>query len=126
MPHRYRVWNWVLAIGAGLFAGCGSLDAHRHKVAAKDSTSDLAPETWVDRSGARVAQAHAHFAAGVIHEMNDETEAALEEFYKAGLNDVDNEALVLDVTRRLLQNKQPEKALELLKWATARPNASGA
>jgi len=58
--------------------------------------------------------------------MNDETEAALEEFYKAGLGDVDNESLVLDVTRRLLQNKQPEKALELLTRATARPTASGA
>lgn len=126
MPHRYRFWAWVLAIAAGLSAGCGSVDAHRHKVVAKDPTQEVSPETSVDRSGARIAQAHAHFAAGVIHEMNDETEAALEEFYQAGLDDVNNETLVLEVTRRLLQNKQPEKALELLTRAAAQPNASGA
>ena len=51
--------------------------------------------------------------------------AATEEYYQAALLDPDDEALILEVSRRLLQNKQPEKALEVATRAAARPNASG-
>jgi tetratricopeptide (TPR) repeat protein len=105
-----------------LLAGCGFLNSRGHKLPQPNSALLPVPDATSDRS----AQAHAHFAAGVIHDMNDETEAALEEFYKAGVDDLGNEGLVLEVTRRLLQNKQPEKALDLLTRATAQPNASGA
>ena len=63
---------------------------------------------------------------GVVHEVNDEPDAALEEYYQAATADAGDEALVLEVSRRLLQKKQPEKALELLVRASALPNASGA
>ena len=36
-----------------------------------------------------------------------------------------DEALVLEVSRRLLQAKQPERALEIVKRAAAQPDASG-
>lgn len=72
------------------------------------------------------ARAHAHFAAGIIHEMNEDADAALDEYSKAALEDPSNETLLLDVTRRFLQKKEPEKALDLLTNAVHRLNASGA
>jgi tetratricopeptide (TPR) repeat protein len=82
-------------------------------------------EAVADGPAEKRARAHAHYGAGVIHEMNDEPGAALQEYYLAALDDPDDEWLLLEVSRRLLQNKQPEKALEILKPAAARPNASG-
>jgi len=73
-----------------------------------------------------VTEAHAHYGAGVIHEMNEEPELALQEYYEAALKDPANESLVLTVSRRLLLANQLDKALELLTRAAARPGASGA
>ena len=39
--------------------------------------------------------------------------------------DPDDETLILEVSRRLLQSKQPERALEIVTRATAQPDASG-
>ena len=52
-------------------------------------------------------------------------EAAAEEYYQAALLDPGDEALILEVSRRLLQSKQPERALEIVKRAAAQPDASG-
>ena len=71
------------------------------------------------------AAAHAHYAAGVVHELNDEPELALREFQKAALDDPADETLILDVSQRFLQNRQPEKALELLLATSARPEVLG-
>jgi tetratricopeptide (TPR) repeat protein len=57
--------------------------------------------------------------------MNGEASAAAEEYYQAALLDPDDEALISEASRRLLRNKQPERALEVVTRATARPNASG-
>jgi tetratricopeptide (TPR) repeat protein len=72
-----------------------------------------------------LAEAHAHYAAAVIHEINEETDAALEEYAMAAIDDPEDEVLVLEVSRRLLQNKRPERALEILTNAAARSGASG-
>ena len=121
----YRFWGLLLAISSMLLAGCRSLNSPAHKPARNTSDLEAAQEIPPDRAADKIAQAHAHFAAGVVHDINEETQAALEEYHKAALGDLGNEGLMLDVSRRLLQNKQPEKALELLTQATARPNASG-
>ena len=89
------------------------------------ATSAAKREREDERSSQKVAEAHAHYAAAVIHEMDGEPRAALEEYYQAALLDPDDEALILEVSRRLLQNKQPEKALEITARAAARPDASG-
>ena len=73
----------------------------------------------------RRAEAHAHYAAGVIGEMNGDPQAAMDEYYQAAMLDPGDEELVLEVTRHLLQAKQPERALEIVKRAAARPDASG-
>src|SRR5258705_4374711 len=39
-----------------------------------------------DREMEKIAEAHAHYAAGVIAEMNQQSDVALEEFYKAAIN----------------------------------------
>lgn len=85
-----------------------------------------APAAASDQAEERLARAHAHYAAGVIREMNEETDAALEEYCLAATFDPANEPLILEVTRRLLQRRQPEKALELLARAAELPEASGA
>ena len=72
----------------------------------------------------KLAEAHAHYAQGMIYEMDDENDLALQEFSQAALADPSNEELVLDLVRRYSQAKQPEKALELLKAASAVPGAS--
>jgi tetratricopeptide (TPR) repeat protein len=72
------------------------------------------------------ARAHAHYAAGVIHDLNEEPDLALQEYYKAAANDPDDESLILEISRRLILAKQPEKALDLLREAAVRPEASGA
>ncbi|MGN6644846.1 MAG: tetratricopeptide repeat protein, partial [Verrucomicrobiota bacterium] len=78
------------------------------------------PDATVD-----AVEAHAHYGTALILEMRGETEPALAEFYEAAIRDLDNEALILEVSRRLLQGKQTEKALELVSRATERPKASG-
>jgi tetratricopeptide (TPR) repeat protein len=69
-------------------------------------------------------EAHAHYAQGMIFEMENQPDEALAEFSIAALADPSNEELVLDLVRRYSQAKQPEKALELLQAAAAVPGAS--
>ncbi|MBI3851300.1 MAG: tetratricopeptide repeat protein [Verrucomicrobia bacterium] len=119
----------LLAIGQTLLAGCGTA-THSPKTSTQPENRDR-PFTRKnvaasgDRSTRNLAEAHAHYAAGVIHDINDEPDQALEEFYKAAMADVGDERLVLDLSRRLLQAKKTDKALEVLTKATALPGASG-
>ncbi len=126
MLNGNRYWVIVVAITCALAAGCRSPSDLRARTAKTEPPPKFSPPPFSDRSLEKAARAHAHYAAGVIHEMNDELGLALEEYYQAALGDPDNESLVLEVSRRFLQNKQPEKALELLAQAAARPDASGA
>ncbi len=69
--------------------------------------------------------AHAHYAAAVIHEVNDESESALKEYVLAVRNDPADEELLVEVSQRLLQARQFTQAVELLQPATQHPEASG-
>ncbi|HWI56198.1 MAG TPA: hypothetical protein VNZ22_03145, partial [Bacillota bacterium] len=81
MLRRYWIWGTVLTMSGWLVVGCGSASAHR--LAAKSRPTRAAVVRLPDPSGSsdwpaeKLAQAHAHYAAGVIHEMNEEPEAAL-------------------------------------------------
>jgi len=70
-------------------------------------------------------ESHARYADGVIHEMKGEIEAAMNSFTEAAAKAPDDEELALDVTRRFLRYKHPERALTILTNAATRPNASG-
>jgi phosphoglycolate phosphatase-like HAD superfamily hydrolase len=121
-----RHWLWCLALAASgaLMAGCASAPRH-----SQGSTGDTASarkrEQAGERAAAKAAQAHAHYAAGVIHEMNEEREAAAREFYQAALQDPGDVGMILEATRFLLENKQTDKALEVAERAAAQPNATG-
>jgi tetratricopeptide (TPR) repeat protein len=117
----------MLLAGLGL-AGCSSTSPSRviSKSASPQATVDFLTEE--DRSPEAIerrTEAHARYAAGVVLEINDKPEAAVEEYFKAAMADVRDEELVGEVTRRLLQLRQQERALELLTRAAAQPGASG-
>src|ERR1041385_5921399 len=126
MRDRFNSWVLILAASSLLAGGCRSTRPTEASLDAADTNRP--PETKIlsdDTSSESLAEAHARYATAVIQELNGDADGALKEYYAAALEDLDNESLLLEVSRRLLQAKQPEKALELLKRTTARPNAAG-
>jgi len=118
------VWGMLCALGCVGVAGCRTLPAQR--LAQRTDAAGEARHLPGDAALEKRAEAHAHYAAGFIHEVQEQPEAALKEYYAAALSDPENETLVLELSRRFLQNKEPQKALEILSRAAERPNASGA
>ena len=78
-----------------------------------------------DREAAARAEAFARFATGISAELNDRSGEALEQFYKAVEADPANEMLAVELTKRLLQKGQGDKALSMLSKVEARPGSSG-
>ncbi len=70
------------------------------------------------------AEANARFMAGISHELNDEPNAALDDFYRAAMADPGNEALVLDLSTRFIVLKRYDQAIKLLEKALSQPDAS--
>jgi tetratricopeptide (TPR) repeat protein len=70
-----------------------------------------------------IIEAHAHYGAGVVHEMNLEPESALQDYYQAATLDPTNAALVLEVAQQFLEAKELDKALDLLKQASTNVSA---
>ena len=135
MSHRIFIRAALVAMSGLLWWGCSSVRPAPPKKAPPQAHSQSQSESQPARSepepvsDARVqklAEAHAHYSAGVIHEMNEEPEEALQEYYQAALGDPADEALTLEVARRFLQSKKPEKALEVLNRSASRRDASGA
>ncbi|MCC6235026.1 MAG: tetratricopeptide repeat protein, partial [Verrucomicrobiales bacterium] len=116
----------ALLLGLGL-VGCTS----------SDPKADLRPtivragQTWRPRelelseADERQIEAHARFAAGVIEDLGDATDAAIAHYQAAIANDPDNEILTLDVARKLVGLRRLEDARLLLDASTKRPTASG-
>jgi tetratricopeptide (TPR) repeat protein len=125
MLSRSRFWLAVL-LSSGLLVGCQSRPARASRAVAQSSADAETQTGAADPTSEKIAQAHAHYAAAIVHDMNDETEAALEDYYQAAYDDPRDESLVLEVSRRFIQKKQLEKSLELLSRAAAQPDASGA
>ncbi|MST94420.1 MAG: tetratricopeptide repeat protein [Pedosphaera sp.] len=71
------------------------------------------------------AEAHARFAAGFAFELNRQTARALDEYYLAVLANPGDEVLALDLSRRFIQDRQFDRAAELLQKAAAEPNSTG-
>ncbi len=124
MPKRIYLAIAGLAWLAMLLMGCGSGSAAKRppgERTAQDSPNEDFSRAAMDRR----AEAHARYANAVLHDWNEETELAAEEYFKAAMADPANQELVLEVSHRLLQLKQNDKAVEVLTKATAMPNASG-
>jgi len=122
---------WVLAGGLAFgLAGCGTTP----KSATRSRKPNLEPsraqargnsDLFPDAEAERRIEAQARFAAGVLSELNQDPDGALEHFYRSALADPAHEDLVLDVARRLLQQKEADRSIQLLTRATAQPNPSG-
>src|SRR5688572_4737665 len=127
MPFTFQVPVPVLILGGLLLGGCATRPvSSSSSPSASSSNAPLSKVIASPEELERRAEAHAHYATAIIHELNEEPERAADELFQAALKDPSNETLVLDVTRKLLQFKKNEKALELLVKATSRPDASGA
>ena len=104
----------LLSLLVSLAAGCRSTQPG--KAPAKAVVSDAAM--------ARQAEAHAHYAEGVLHELGKDSLEALEEYHQAAGLDPGNETLVVEVARRWLLSKKPDRALDVLKLGVAQPDAT--
>ena len=120
------LWIGVSALSALLLTGCRAAPVAKSAPGTKSAEYAGTQPAAENRLLMTEAEAHAHYATGVIHELNDEADAALEEFYHAAQKDPGNDELVLEVSQRFLQNNQPGRALELLQAAVKRPNVPGA
>ncbi len=63
---------------------------------------------------------------GWLHDLNQEPDQAIEEYYKAAMADPSNDQLILDLSRRLIRLEKYDRAAVLLSKATSVPDASGA
>jgi tetratricopeptide (TPR) repeat protein len=116
----------LAAAGSVLVFGCHGPQvaevSHRARSSSSHTSAGLIRDSRAEP--ARV-QAHAHYAQGVLYAAQEDMARALDEFYAAATNDPSNESLVLEVSRDFLETGQAQKALALLKEASAQPNASG-
>src|SRR5580692_3173507 len=103
----------ISAVCCLLLAGCTT---SRQASTTADSENPVEQEKHVE--------AHAHYAQGMLYEMQDQGDLAMQEFSQSALEDPANEELVLDLARRYSQAKQPDKAAELLRAAAKVPGAS--
>src|SRR5947209_7833848 len=55
-----------------------------------DEVKVLSRASTEDASLEKAARAHAHYGAGIIHEMNEDADASLNEYYLAALDDPGN------------------------------------
>jgi len=107
---------FVALLAALLLAtGCRSTTTRHGGVVVNEHESD---DELLQRT-----EAHAHFAAGVVHEVNGETPEALDEFYLAARADPRDPELLLDVSNRLIQGHKFDQAAEVLLRASALPDA---
>ncbi|HZL44045.1 MAG TPA: tetratricopeptide repeat protein, partial [Verrucomicrobiae bacterium] len=120
----------ILLLGATSMLGSGCRLPHGDKASASYQNSPLTdsaePPSEAAPSEDDLTEAFAHYGTGIIHEMDEEPELALQEYYESARKDPEDATLVLGVARRLLQANQLDKALSLLTYATSRPGASGA
>ena len=112
-------------------AGCASTPSGSPPIRApKDSAQPVAVIPARSPAPSKIsdearAEAHAHYAAGVVHELNGRTGEALKDFSLATEKDPANEWLVLDVTRRVINARRWDDAAEILSRATASGRMSG-
>src|SRR6266540_4922428 len=116
------------AVVLGL-AGCALPSTSRREAA----SAKTAEGNWtgpVDDYSPSAVQArttaHAHYAAAILYSLDEQPERAGEEFFKAAMADLSNDALTVEASSRLLDLRKADRAIELLTNATARAGASGA
>src|ERR1043166_7794847 len=117
MPSRF-ISLWLAAATIFIIAGCST--ARRSMTTSRETEKPESPEDLEQR-----AEAHAHFLAGLSHEQNREMDRAFTEYEKALAGDPRNEELAIDLSRRYVQRKDYDRAIEVLKKAADIPGSSG-
>ncbi|MGC3957368.1 MAG: tetratricopeptide repeat protein [Verrucomicrobiota bacterium] len=105
----------ALLVG-GLLTGCRTTPA-------PSSSQTGEPSEEVDIT--LRAKAYAHYSAGIVQELNNNAPAAWEEFYLAAKTDSSDPELLNDIANRLIEGRQFEQALEVLKRAAKLPSPNG-
>src|ERR1044071_548454 len=128
MPRRIQFGAVILFSAALLLSGCSATPLAKSKsyresegkAASSEEREDPSPEAMEKR-----AEAHAHYAAAIVHDWNEDSDLAAGQYYQAALADPADESMVLEGAQRLIQFKENEKARDVLAKATATPGASG-
>jgi tetratricopeptide (TPR) repeat protein len=102
----------VLWVGTG----CGSTRS-------QSEARRAAAAYWSDAAVEDRVRGYAHYAAGVLAELESDGPAALDHFVEAARRDPLHEPLVLQVTARLLQNRRSGDAVDLLTKCVQSPKA---
>jgi tetratricopeptide (TPR) repeat protein len=122
----FRVILASLTLGLVLWSGCASNPGSTQSApTSRDPSGRREDVDYSSRAIEARTDSHAHYAAAVLHDMNDEPEAAANEFFKAAMADISNEGLVLEASSRLLRLKKHDQAVELLNKAATRSDAGG-
>ncbi len=124
--HLFPVFPALVAAGLLLLAGCaGNSGGRRTVAAARDElASPAGPKDDYSPAGVEArTEAHARYAAAILHDLNEEPGEAAEEMTKAALADLTNEEIVVEASARLLRLKKTDQAIDLLAQAAARPDA---
>ncbi|HXT39838.1 MAG TPA: tetratricopeptide repeat protein [Candidatus Angelobacter sp.] len=126
MNRRFHIVAVLAVLVGASLPGCatrpGAQKSRNPSTAQRTAKKDV--ETGEESTDQRI-KAIAHFASGISAELNDDDDAALDHYLKAAAADPGHEVLVLELARRFLQAKQPDKAIDLLVKVTASPRASG-
>jgi len=83
------------------------------------------PELELSEADERQIEAHARFAAGWVEDLAESPERAIEHFQIAATLDPENDRLVLDSARKLIDLGRLDDARKLLEKSASRTNASG-
>jgi tetratricopeptide (TPR) repeat protein len=120
-----RFWIPALLMCCIALSGCRSSSPAQKPAPKPAKTVGKKPhESEPDRE--KLASAHTHYTAGVLHEIHRESDAALKEYYQAAMIDSSDEELSLRVSAKFIENKQLDKAVEVLNHRASRSEATGA
>lgn len=108
-----------------LASACRTVSPQNHFRTGGTSGTNATSEATSEAKLRQRAKAHAHYGMGVVHEFSEETKDALNEFYLAAKTDPDDEELLVEVTGRLIEGRQYDRALELLESKALQDEASG-
>jgi tetratricopeptide (TPR) repeat protein len=126
MMFRFVLRIALVGVGCFLILGCRRPHPLTADRSPKPTALQRAPRHLAAEDGAarNRIEAQAHYAAGVLHALDEETEPALSEFYAAVLKDPTNISLAMEVSQDFIEAGQLEKAVTVLEVETNQPGAS--
>ena len=124
MPFRF-LGLWVVLASWFCAAGCASRDKSSAPLNADGTSGKSRAVADSPAQQEKRAEAHAHYVAGLSHELNREMDKALAEYEKALDGDPRNGDLAVELSRRYVQRKEFDKAISVLKKSADDSEESG-